>query len=222
MILLIDGDVRFRQSLHAALTFGGFVVISASSYREAIESVFMAGTSPRCVVLDVDLDDGCGLAAMNQIRRGHPVLPIIATASRRKGHGMESLVFNSGADEYIEKPFSPMDILHRISNISRPSPLNEKIKQGNVSLDVETGGLFIDGRPLVLCSSRQKVLTALLRKRGGVVPRSTLMKLSDVDSETALEALVSRIRKDIKEAGAKVRILSATNSGYHMEPVDRE
>jgi len=95
-----------------------------------------------------------------------------------------------------------------------------RLARFNVQLEVASRTLLIDGAPLVLAQSRHAVLEALLRRRGAVVPRGDLMDISGAQSAGALEALISRLRRALKERGGYVRIAAACNSGYYIEATE--
>ena len=177
-VLAIEDDGDIRQLLRALLGREGYSVSEASSGREGLRVFHQA--RPDIVILDVGLPDLDGWQVLERIRdmSDAPVLVLTARSSERdKVRGL-----NGGADDYLTKPFSRVELLARLQAIRRrqASMANERtlFDDGLLRLDFTRQEVTVSGEPVVLTPTEYRLLAALVRHSGQVLSADQLIELA--------------------------------------------
>lgn len=202
-----------REGLHAA----GFAVDSAVTLAEAHACLQAARYDT--VVLDLGLGDACGLTLLRHLRgRGDSTPVLILTARDAPEDRVTGL--DTGADDYVIKPFHMNELVSRIrALLRRPNAaLGVKLSLGTLQLDTVARTAQVEQAPLPLSARETALLELLLRRAGRVVAREALDQgLYGMDRPTtpnAMEVLVHRLRKRLHDAGANVVIHTLRGVGY--------
>ena len=217
-VLLVEDNERLSDLLVAGLGAAGFATDAVATMAEA--SAALATTRYAAVVLDLGLPDGDGLDLLRELRnRGDPT-PVLALTARS---GLQDRVtgLRSGADDYLAKPFAFEELIARLQALLRRpgSLLGASLILGNVTFETEGRQIFIGGRPQFFSARETGVLEVLLRRSGHVVSKKLVedhlfgLTSSEVGSN-AVEVYVHRLRKQLGEAGATVRIHTIRGVGY--------
>jgi DNA-binding response OmpR family regulator len=221
-LLVLEDNERLLTLTSNALVKAGFEtdgVTTAADAESALHSISYAA-----MVLDLGLPDGDGLSLLKKIRRRGETLPVLILTARA---GVEDRIrgLDAGADDYLGKPFAQAELLARIRVLlRRPGGLlGNALELGNLQLDTISREVTIDRRPKFLSPRETAVLEILLRRSGRVVPKKMvedhLYGLSaEVGSANAVEVYVSRLRKNLTEAGAAVEIHTIRGVGYLIGP----
>jgi two-component system, OmpR family, response regulator len=190
------------------------VVESISDARQALGSF-----KYDLAIVDRMLRDGDALAivmALNQLSE-RPAI-IMLTAKDSKEDIIDGL--NSGADDYLSKPFEPQELLARVRAVLRRPRLlaPTTLSFGNVQLEAGTNEIAVAGRRVLLRRREALILEALLMRRDRVIAREALIDAiygfdDEIESNT-LEAQVSRLRKKLAEVGGNIEIRSMRGIGY--------
>lgn len=221
-LLLVEDDstlgllVRRRLSEEAMLVDWVRRIDDAASAAQAV--------AYDLVLLDRGLPDGDGLTLIPMLRRssGSPRI-LVLTASGATRDRVEGL--DAGADDYLPKPFDPDELAARCRALARRDrPGGEAtLRVANLSLDLSTRGVTIDGAGLPLPRRELLVLECLMRSRSRVVPRERLFEqvygIDDEIESNSLEAHVSRLRKTLRGAGARVELRVVRGVGYFIAPL---
>jgi DNA-binding response OmpR family regulator len=224
-ILLVEDDAVLHQVVRQSLQEAGHRVDSARTLREANH---IWSVQPfDAVLLDLNLPDGSGLAALRAARaRNDTAAVIVLTARNRTDERVAGL--DAGADDYLGKPFELAELAARLRALARRVHGVESVSEvGGLRLHRDAGRLFvvIDGarHELELPAREYAVLVELMTPPGRVVSKRALSeKLSSFDellADNALEAFVSRLRKKLQGSGATIRTLRGL--GYLIE-ADKE
>jgi two-component system phosphate regulon response regulator OmpR len=212
-LLVVDDDQRLRQLLSEYLHEQNFNVVTAPSAKEAREllNTFIFDL----VVLDVMMPGETGLELMQFLRQANHTFPILLLTARgdveARIEGLES-----GADEYLPKPFDPKELVLRIHAILRrnrqPSHA-EEIAFGPFYFDMKKQHLRHHNTPVSLTDIEARLLKAFLEHVGESLSRDQLMELMGQQSPRTVDVLVTRLRKKI-EIGGKPFIQTVRNIGY--------
>ncbi|MBS6400951.1 MAG: response regulator transcription factor [Atopobiaceae bacterium] len=174
------------------------------------------------IVLDVMLPAMSGYDVVNQMRHAGvstPVLMLTArTSTEDKVRGLDS-----GADDYMTKPFEAPELLARLRALTRRrgDVLIDEIKFADVSLDLNTHDLACDEKSVHLSGKEFEVMSILMGSNSRVVSKQDLLtRVWGVDgeaSENSVEAYVSFLRKKLAHIGSKVQITTLRMLGYRLE-----
>lgn len=218
-LLLIEDNPRLGEAIAAGLEREGFAV----DWRRLIEDAFEARALATydLVLLDLGLPDGDGLDVVRQMRRERDPTPVlILTARGELGDRVRGL--DLGADDYLVKPFDVAEVAARCrALLRRPgATLGVVLAAGNITLDTASRTLSVGGRAIPVQRREVALAENLLRRAGQVVTKSTLeTQIYGMDEEVtpnALEAVVSRLRRHLNEAGATVTLKTVHGVGYAL------
>ncbi|MBV9552288.1 MAG: response regulator transcription factor [Alphaproteobacteria bacterium] len=216
-LLLVEDNERFAALLQQGLGTAGFAVDLVTAAKEA-DGALEAGRWD-IVVVDRGLPDGDGLDVLTQMRgRGDatPVLILTARGSLKdRVNGLQS-----GADDYLVKPFALEELVARLQALLRRpgNLLGLALRLGNLTLDTVGRQVFVDERPIAFSAREIAVLEHLMRRSGRVVAKSLLESslygpAQEVGSN-AVEVHVHRLRRHLIEAGASVQVHTVRGVGY--------
>ena len=174
------------------------------------------------VLLDRQLPDGDGLALIPKLRARADGVPIIVLTAR--GELADRVAgLDSGADDYLAKPFAVEELLARLRAVlRRPAGLQPDIaRAGRLTYDFGHREASVDGLSLDLPRRELLVLETLLRRLGRTVLRSALedavYSFDDEIQSNALDTHVSRLRRKLADADARVEIHSIRGVGYLLK-----
>ncbi len=216
-ILLVEDEPEMAQALRAALQRHGLLADIAPNLAQAQEAL-RHGVHD-LLLLDRQLPDGDGASLIPQARKAQADLPVIMLTARgsladRVG-GLDL-----GADDYLVKPFAVEELLARIRAIQRrPSQLSlPSASVGNLRFDFAAHEAFVDDVALRLPRRQSLVLEALCLRHGRTVRREVLQEsvydFEDAIQSNALDAHVSKLRRALAEADARVDIHVIRGIGY--------
>ena len=201
-IFLLEDDEALGRGIAMALEGPEQRVIRALSMAEAEK--ILAAESFNLLILDVNLPDGSGLDLLRRIRRGSAVPVILLTANDMELDEVTGL--ESGADDYITKPFSLAVLRARVAaQLRRGKPESrERLELGPFSFDFQTMEFRRDGRAVELSKTEQRLLRVLVENRGRTLPRSLLVDRVWTDGaeyvdENALSVTVKRLRGKLEK-----------------------
>lgn len=199
-ILLVEDDRSLASGLRQALHKQGYVVNHVESGEAALHVI---GTEPPdIVILDLGLPDIDGINVLKRLRQKNSNLPVLLLTARS---AIEDKIagLDSGADDYLAKPFEMTELFARLRVFERriSSVKTTKIIIGDVCLDAASHSVILGGNPLELPRKEYMVLKSLMENAGRVLTRSALeTRLYDWGEEVtsnALEVHVHHLRKKL-------------------------
>jgi DNA-binding response OmpR family regulator len=216
-VLLVEDQPEMVTALRAALARHDMLVDHAPDLSEA-EAIAADGNYD-AIVLDRRLPDGDGLSLIPKLReRGNAVPVLVLTARGELADRVSGL--DSGADDYLGKPFALEELLARLRALfRRPANVQNDIGRiGRMSFDFSHREASVDGRPLDIPRRELLLLEALVHRMGRMVQRTALMEavygLDDEVQPNALDTHVSRLRRRLAESDAGVTINGVRGLGY--------
>lgn len=185
-VLVIEDDPDIRQLVGAMLGREGYSVNEAATGREGLRSFHEA--RPELVILDVGLPDLDGWQVLERIRdmSDAPVLVLTARSSERdKVRGL-----NAGADDYLTKPFSRVELLARLQAIRRrrvaASPTRARFDDSRVRIDFTQQQVWLQGEPVGMTPTEYRLLSALVRHAGQILSAEQLIEYAWDDTTVGL------------------------------------
>lgn len=220
-LLLVEDDPTMQATLHRALSRRGMEVTPVGDGRAALAQ--WAAQPPDAVVLDLTLPGLDGLQVLQQARtRGLRTPVIILTARGTVGDRIMGL--NSGADDYLPKPFDLDELEARLRALVRRSAdpvastaLPPSVQQiGAIRYDTNSGAIYLNGEVMEFTPRELALMHALLAQPGHAVTKERLYELVfpgqlDVQYE-AIEVVVYRLRK--KLTGTGLTLMTLRGLGY--------
>lgn len=218
-LLLVEDSKRLQELLSESLASAGYKLDVASTIAE-LHSM-LAAVNYDLIIIDLGLPDGDGLTAIRSMRAGGSTTPILIITARGSIDDRVSGL-DTGADDYLIKPFNHSELLARVrALLRRPSDLHGPIlRRGGLEFEESKGEVRYEGKPIELRLSERRLLGTLMRRSGNVVTKTAIEEaLSQFGREltaNAVEALVSRLRKALADADANVSIETVRGVGYRL------
>lgn len=222
-ILVVEDELLMRRTLQELLQRGGFVVTTAGTVAEAMGEVNRRTYD--LVLLDIVLPDGDGLTACRRIRERHR-MPIVLISTKRQ---LEDRVagLETGADDYIVKPFEPLEVIARVrAQLRRAQELNRQdastvIRVGRLAIDPSLQDALVDGATAGLTQKEFRLLHLLASRAGKAVSRDSLIEQVWGDDELASDKNVAvyirRVRQKIeRDPNAPEILLTVRGFGYRV------
>lgn len=218
-LLIIEDDTSLREIMQRALQGEGYIVESAATYFDACDKI--AGYSYDCIMLDIMLPDGNGLKLLEQIKKnGNESRVIIISARDSLDDKITGL--DLGADDYLAKPFYMAELSARIKSVMRrgSGAVNNTMTAGNISLDLGSRRISIDGKDVPLLKKEFDILLYFMQRPGHIVDKAVLAEavwgdhIDMVDNFQFVYAQIKNLRKKLSEAGASINIKAVYGFGY--------
>lgn len=220
-ILVVDDDTRLRELLRKYLTDSGYAVTTAADAAEARQR--LAGLTFDLIVLDVMMPGESGLDLARWLRPANSVPILMLTAMGEPEHRITGL--ESGADDYLAKPFEPRELLLRIASILRRVPREtmaeiREVAMGEFLYDVERQELRRADERVHLTSAETALLAILAEAPGKAFTREQLgLRLGNGANPRTVDVQVTRLRKKIEDDPRLPRYLQTVRGiGYTLRP----
>jgi DNA-binding response OmpR family regulator len=219
---VIEDEPDIARGLRDALEFEGFDVTTTGSGREGARLCVEA--TPDLVILDLMLPDLNGFAVCEEIRRGHPVIPIIMlTARSQEADKIRGL--DAGADDYVTKPFSIGELVARINAIfrrlQRAAPPEDAIRIGAATIYPKRHELLRNKKTVPLSFYEVEIVRFLHERAGQPVSRDELLEkiwgVSGHGQTRSVDNFVVKLRRKIEDDPARPRhIVTIYGTGYKL------
>jgi DNA-binding response OmpR family regulator len=219
-LLLVEDELEMVAALRAALRRHDMVVDHAATLAEA--ELMAAEDVHDAILLDRRLPDGDGLSLVPRLRAAGNRAPVIVLTARTELADRVSGL-DTGADDYLGKPFALEELLARLRAVlRRPAQLrSDVIRAGRLTFDVAHREASVGEVRLDLPRRELLVLEALVLRQGRMVQRPALMEavfgLDDEIQSNALDTHVSRLRRKLAELDAGVAISGIRGVGYLLQ-----
>ena len=214
-VLIVEDDVRLRGMLRDFLREEGFAVDEAADGGEALHKAL--GCDYSALVLDVMMPPPDGFEVLRLLRAKGRTMPVLMLTGR--GALPDRLQgLDSGADDYLLKPFELSELAARLRAAIRRSAVapHPVLTVGPISLDTVARTVALDGRPVVLTAREFALLELLARNRGGVVTRAEMdAQIFDERGDSMSNMLDVYIYK-LRQKFGKERILTRRGMGYQL------
>lgn len=226
-ILIIDDDEEIRNLIEIYLVNEGYNVLKASNGKEALE--LLCKTNVQLIILDIMMPYMDGIEACMKIRQEQN-MPIIMLSA--KAQDMDKIIgLATGADDYMTKPFNPLELIARVKSQLRrytklnvPSQMNDQsiIVVDNLVINIATHQVHMDKSEVKLTPIEFSILELLARNRGIVFKADKIYEMVWKDpffeSDNTVVVHIRKIREKIEENPRKPRLIKTVwGVGYKIE-----
>jgi DNA-binding response OmpR family regulator len=234
-ILVVDDDEKILRLVRMYLEREGFTVREARDGQAALAAIALH--DPALVVLDLMIPEIDGLSVLRAIRRHSRTPVIILSARGTVGDRIEGL--ESGADDYVPKPFSPAELILRVKRVLErtvddPAATGASaaagvaaprlLRHNDLEMDLDRHEVSIGGDPVILTTAEFRLLAALIGANGRVLTRDQLLDalhgLGEAEVlDRAIDAHVRRLRDKLDDEPDHPRFVATVRGvGYRAAP----
>lgn len=218
-ILVVEDDTLIVRNLSELLRQEGFAVTTASGQKEALQAAENVGFD--LALLDISLLDGNGFSLCKSLKERYQLPMIFLTATDDEASVVMGL--DMGADDYIIKPFRPMEMISRIKSVLRRTGRAQAVFEiGNLRVDSVRGTVHKNGKEVYLSALEYRLLLVFLNNRGVVLSRSKLLEsIWDIAGEfvndNTLTVYIKRLRDKIEDDPQNAQIIRTVRGiGYKV------
>ena len=219
-VLLVEDENRMNEALAELLRQEGYAVDALTNGADGMTAI--VENSYDLAVLDVMLPGASGFDIASAARSAGIAMPILMlTAKASLEDKIEGL--DSGADDYLTKPFEPRELLARLRAMTRRVPAKDghTLRYADLCLDADGLQLQRNASSTKITAREARLLEALIRAKGSILSREQLaLQAFGFDSEAEynnVEVYLSFLRKKIAFLGSRVMIKSERGKGYHLQ-----
>ncbi|WP_413726651.1 response regulator transcription factor [Sodalis sp. RH16] len=219
-VALIEDQQRLAQMIRQALLSAGVETDIFANLSEAAYGMKQAEYA--VLLVDRGLPDGDGLNFLRNLRAGGQMTPCLMLTARDALHDrIEGL--ESGADDYVSKPFEMSELVARVRTLMRrPVKMTALVQRfADISVDPQEHALRCGARVTILAPAELQIMLSLLGAAGQTVRHAVLEHaawgLADAVTPNALEVTVHRLRKKLAGVGATVRIANIRGVGFSLQ-----
>lgn len=225
-ILIIDDEAEIRELLTIYLTNHGYATITAGNGAEAM--TILQGNPIDMVIADIMMPQMDGLEFLKKTRQNSQIPFLFISA---KSDDMDKIYgLQLGADDYVGKPFNPLEVVsrvqalfRRIDSFAKPDKQEQEfIEIGDVRLNIRSCQLFKSGIQKELTSYEFKILELLMREAGRVLTKAHIYEQvwgeEYIGDENLIMVYISKIREKIEDNPRKpVHLITIRGLGYRFE-----
>ena len=227
-VLICDDEKDIVSALKIYLSTENYNLYEAYNGREALDIV--RSQDIHLVLMDIMMPEMDGISAMIDLRRERNIPVILLTAKSEDTDKILGL--NVGADDYITKPFNPVEVLARVkSQLRRYMQLGganiqpDQLHNGGISLDDKTKTVLLDGEPVNLTPTEYDILHFLMQHTGQVFSPQDIYRAvwkdNPIGSENTVAVHIRHLREKIEINPSEPRYLKVVwGQGYKIERSD--
>jgi two-component system copper resistance phosphate regulon response regulator CusR len=218
-ILIIEDDKSMLSFLKNNLKHSGFSINASSNGQDGLNLALT--NSHDLIILDLNLPDISGFEVCQKVRQAKLMTPILILSGEDKTSS-KTLLLDSGADDYLTKPFCFTELIARINALlRRPAHISDNIiKIADLELDIKKQKVKRNNQEISLTRTEYLILELLLSKRGSIISRGEILeKVWDHEADIfskAIETHILNIRNKI-DKNKKIKIIETiTGRGYKI------
>ena len=213
-ILVVDDDKGIRQLVKEYLDQNNFITSTAENAEIAAEKIKQIEFD--LIILDIMMPGKSGLEFLRENKHNIDTPIILLTAKGEAIDRIEGL--ETGADDYLPKPFEPKELILRIKNIlNKTNNIKDRreIKFGNVKINLNKMLIFKNNKQIKINSTEKKIFEKMLNEPGKVFSRESIGKLIKIDKERSVDVVITRLRKKIEDSPKNPKYLQTIRGeGY--------
>lgn len=219
-LLIVEDEWALSESIVEYLSQENYVCETAFDFNEAVEKIGLFDYD--CILLDIMLPNGNGLALLEELKRQHKMDGVIIVSAK---NSVEDRIFslNLGADDYLSKPFHLAELSARIQSVIRRRQLsgNTKIFYKNLYIDLQGRTLSIDNKVIIITKTEYELLLFLIMNKGKVISKNAIAEHLSGDSAMyydnfdVIYAHIKNLKKKIGTVGDHIKTIYGI--GYKLD-----
>ena len=217
---IIEDDTLLHQALKTALQNAGYQTVSAYTKQEALTTIT---GSESLLLIDIGLPDGNGLACYKKIREKAEIQAIFLTARDEETDMLTA--FDTGADDYVVKPFSMKVLLKRVEAVIGRNNREKQLVCGEIILFPDKKQVYKNEKEIILTAREYQLLEYLMYNQGNVLTKENILEyVWGLDGQFVVDNTISvtinRLRKKIEtDAGSPIYLKNVFGLGYKLESI---
>ncbi|OGR96221.1 MAG: hypothetical protein A2902_03150 [Elusimicrobia bacterium RIFCSPLOWO2_01_FULL_64_13] len=224
-VLIIEDEPNIRSLIETVLSKNGYVTVGADSAESGLKKI--PNLKPALILLDIQLPNMDGLECCRKIRedpRSKDIPLILVSVQSSDIHKIIGL--ESGADDFITKPFNPGELLARVNAVLRRSrqaesaPVPPQLSDGFFVLDLDNHEAALKGRKLKLTPKEFTLLVFFLKSREKVISRDVMSthiwERENLDTSRTIDVHIGRLRKKLGKYHWVIQTVGKV--GYRYSP----
>ncbi len=218
-VLVVDDDANIRELISIFLSGEGYTVIEAENGQEAL--TLLEENNIQIVVVDVMMPEVDGYELTKEVKKYYDIPILMVTA---KGESQDKLKgFDLGVDDYVVKPFDPLEIVARVKALLRRFQLlsDKNIFVGNLTINQVKYEISANDQSITLPLKEFELLFKLASQAGRIFTRNDLIEqiwgLDYEGDERTVDVHIKRVRERLRELKATVEIVTIRGLGYKLE-----
>lgn len=219
LILVVDDETRMRKLIKDFLIASNFEVIEAGDGEEAVR-IIHEKNNIKLVIMDVMMPKLDGYEALKEIRKDSQVPVIMLTAKGQENDQIKG--FQAGADDYVQKPFSPKILIARINAILKRNDTSSKvIEMSGIKIDNVAHQVFVDNEPIDFSFKEFELLEYLMLNKGIALTREKILNavwnFDYYGDARTVDTHIKKVRAKLGKAGDAIKTL--WGFGYKFEEI---
>ncbi len=223
-VLVIDDESQIRRLLRICLEMNHYEVVEAATGMEGIEQAIQC--QPDIVLLDLGLPDMDGAAVLKQLREWSRMPVIVLSVRSREADKIAAL--DSGANDYITKPFGTGELLARLRVIRRNTQTQsrpEVLRTGDLTVDSAARIVKVRGQQVKMTVTEYLLLSLFAKHAGKVLTHGHLLReiwgATDVENTAVLRVYIGYLREKLESDPSRPRLLlTEPGVGYRLAMTD--
>ena len=213
-ILVVDDDKGIRELVKEYLDQNNFITSTAKSAEDAKEKVNLVKFD--LIILDIMMPGKSGLEFLKENKNILDTPIILLTAKGEATDRIEGL--ETGADDYLPKPFEPKELILRIRNILDKTNIikdKKEIEFGNIKINLNKMIIYKNNKQVKINNTEKKIFEKMLNSPGKVFSRESIGNLIKIDKERSVDVVITRLRKKIEDTPKNPKYLQTIRGeGY--------
>jgi len=213
-ILVVDDDSGIRELVKEYLNQNNFITSTAKDAEDATRKTKLIKFD--LIILDIMMPGKSGLEFLKENKKFLDTPVILLTAKGEATDRIEGL--ETGADDYLPKPFEPKELILRIKNILNKTNIikdKKEIEFGNIKINLNKMIVYKNDKEIKINNTEKKIFEKMLNYPGKVFSRESIGKLIKIDKERSVDVVITRLRKKIEDSPKNPKYLQTIRGeGY--------